>query len=119
MQVHRIQNNNYNTNFQAVHVSKGQFSGKQGQVSAMLVKKFKEIVPNLESKTLEAQYKKNGYDFIIYPYPHYDLVSLSAFKNLRIRDGKQVSHKGEKYIGTYSLESLSTLGDDLKQKLKV
>ena len=78
MQVLKIQGNHYCTNFTAINISNRHFSGKQGQVSAMIIRKFKKVIPDFQNNTLEAHYEKKGYDFVVDTYPYYDLVSLSA-----------------------------------------
>ena len=126
MQVQQIQGNHYRTNFTAINVSNRHFSGKQGQVSAMIIREFKKVIPDLQNNTLETHYKKNGYDFLIDTYPYYDLVSLSAYKDIQkmpiglsLSQYKDIKRIKEIPIGIYSLDTLSFLKQNLREKLKI
>ena len=60
---------------------------------------------------METYYGKKGYDLLVNTSPYHDLVSFSAYKD--IKKGKEIP------IGIYSLDTLSSLVDDVKEKIKV
>lgn len=120
MQVQSI-NNQSSPKFGATYLGSKSLSKVQGTTVKAILKELRTNIQNLGNKTLEAHYKKKGYDFILDPYGQ-DLVTMTAYRGLRI-DGTGIEKhatylKGDAtYIGKYDKKTTQYISEDLKRTL--